>query len=167
MSDDFFDKCISAGNGGFKKALNTFLEGIGLEFLKVIQDEIKRKKIVDTRLLLGSFHKGHEKGVWEHSEGGLTLVVGTNVEYAKYVNDGHWTCEKGEAMRFVPGDVTTDASGKVISFEYNKSAKTGIMLKQRYIEGRHYWEDGIKFIEKMLPGFLEKEVQKWLDSYFG
>ena len=110
----FFGKCSTAGNGDFKKALSVFVQGLGLEFLRVIQDEIIRLKVVDTRLLLSSFHI-KDNGNAELSEGGLTVEIGTNVEYAKYVNDGHWTCGKGEAMRFVPGRVTTDASGKITS----------------------------------------------------
>ena len=157
----FFDKCSSAGNGNFKRALNTFLEGAGLEFLKVIQDEIIRRKVMDTTLLLGSFHKGDDNGIWGLSEEGLTIEVGTNVEYAALVNDGHWTCKKGEAMRFVPGYWNGDR------FQYDPSAKTGMMLKQKWVEGRHFWESGIKIIEKMLPGVLEKRIQQWMESYFG
>lgn len=167
-SDDmkqFFGKCSSAGNGDFKKALSVFVQGLGLEFLRVIQDEIIRLKVIDTRLLLSSFHIG-DNGNAELSEGDLTVEVGTNVEYAKFVNDGHWTCGKGEAMRFVPGKVTTNAVGKITSFEYDPSAKGGMMLKQKWIEGRHFWESGIKIMEKMIPGLLEAKVQQWMDNYF-
>ena len=115
----------------------------------MIQDEIIRLKAVDTRLLLASFHKGGNDSVWELNEGGLILEVGTNVEYAKYVNNGHWTCKKGEAMRFVPGYMD------------------GIMLKQRFIKGKRFWEKGIGIIEKMLPDLMERKVQQWFDSYFG
>lgn len=163
----FFDKCIKAGNGDFKKELGVFLEGIGLEFLRIIEDEIIRRKVVDTRLLLNSFHKGDDENFWEISEGGLTLQVGSNTEYAGYVNDGHWTCEKGEAMRFVPGEVETDASGKIISFEYKEGAKTGMMLKQKWVEGRHFWESGIRILDRMMPDILEAKLQQWLDNYFG
>ena len=157
----FFEKCRKAGNGDFKRQLTLFLEGLGLEFLKVIQDEIIRRKVVDTRLLLNSFHKGDSNNIWELSEKGLTLEVGTNTEYAGYVNDGHWTCKKGEAMRFVPGYWNGD------SFVYNPTAKSGMMLKQKWVEGKHFWESGIKIIEGMMPELLEAKLQQWLDSYFG
>lgn len=161
----FFGKCSTAGNGDFKKALSVFVQGLGIEFLRIIQDEIIRLKVVDTRLLLSSFHI-KDNGNAELSEGGLTVEIGTNVEYAKYVNDGHWTCGKGEAMRFVPGRVTTDASGKITSFEYDPSAKSGMMLKQKWVEGRHFWESGIKIMEKMIPGLLEAKIQQWMDNCF-
>lgn len=163
----FFDKCIKAGNGGFKKELEVFLEGIGLEFLGIIEDEIVRRKVVDTRLLLHSFQKGDGENVWEISDGGLTLEVGSNAEYAGYVNDGHWTCSEGEHMRFVPGKVETDESGKVISFKYEKGAKTGIMLKQKWVRGKHFWESGIRILDRVMPEILEAKLQQWLDSYFG
>lgn len=160
-ANNFFGKCKAAGNGDFEKALAVFLEGIGMEFLRVIQDEIIRLKAVDTRLLLASFHKGGSDSVWELNEGGLILEVGTNVEYAKYVNNGHWTCKKGEAMRFVPGYMDGNR------FVYDSSAKSGIMLKQRFIKGKRFWEKGISIIEKMLPDLMERKVQQWFDSYFG
>lgn len=156
----FFGKCSSAGNGDFKRALSTFLEGIGLEFLRIIQDEIIRRKVIDTRHLLKSFHKGGGNNIWELSEGDVTLEVGTNASYATYVNDGHWTCEKGQAMRFVPGHWNGDR------FIYDPNAKSGMMLKQKWVQGAHFWESGLKIIERMLPGLLEKKVADWMESYF-
>lgn len=163
----FFDKFMKAGNSDFKRQLSLFLEGLGMEFLRVIEDEIIRREVLDTRLLLDSFHKGNDDGIWELSEDGLTLQVGSNVEYAGYVNDGHRTCKNGEEMRFVPGDVVTDSSGKIIEFHYNKNAKTGMMLKQKWVEGKHFWEIGIRIIDRMMPELLEAKLQQWLDSYFG
>lgn len=158
---EFFEKCKRAGSGDFKKELIQMLEGLGFDFLRVIEDEILRRKVIDTRLLLASFQKGHSNDIWEFDEGGLTLEVGTNVEYARYVNDGHWTCKKGDAMRFVPGYWN---GGK---FTYDPSAKTGMMLKQKWVEGAHYWESGLKIMEAMLPGILERKLQEWINIYFG
>lgn len=158
---EFFEKCRRAGNGVFKRELSLFLEGIGLEFLRIIEDEIIRLKVMDTRLLLNSFHKGSSGTVWELSDNGLTLEVGTNVEYASYVNDGHWTCKKGEKMRFVPGYWSGNR------FIYDSSAKSGMMLKQNWVKGAHYWESGLRILDKMLPGLTEAKLQQWINSYFG
>lgn len=158
---EFFEKCRRAGNGVFKRELSLFLEGIGLEFLRIIEDEIIRLKVMDTRLLLNSFHKGSSGTVWELSDDGLTLEVGTNVEYASYVNDGHWTCKKGEKMRFVPGYWSGNR------FIYDSSAKSGMMLKQNWVKGAHYWESGLRILDKMLPGLIEAKLQQWINSYFG
>lgn len=158
---EFFEKCRRAGNGVFKRELSLFLEGISLEFLRIIEDEIIRLKVMDTRLLLNSFHKGSSGTVWELSDDGLTLEVGTNVEYASYVNDGHWTCKKGEKMRFVPGYWSGNR------FIYDSSAKSGMMLKQNWVKGAHYWESGLRILDKMLPGLIEAKLQQWINSYFG
>lgn len=152
----FFDKCKKAGSGDLKKEFELFLEGIGMEFLRVIQDEIVSKQVVDTRLLLSSFQKGDNDNVWILNEGSLTLEVGTNVKYAKYVNDGHW-----QNKRFVPGHWSGDR------FIYNPGEKSGMMLTAKRVEGKHYWESGIAIIEKMMPDFLERKMQDWLDKYFG
>lgn len=158
----FFDKCIRAGSSDLKKEFELFLEGVGMEFLKIVQDEIISKQIVDNRLLLSSFQKGEKDNLWELDGGFLTLEVGTNVKYAKYVNDGHW-----QDRRFIPADVVMGADGKVEDFTYNPSAKTGVMLHARKVEGKKYWESAIEILEKMIPNFLEKKMQQWLDSYFG
>ena len=158
---EFFEKCRRAGNGVFKRELSLFLEGIILEFLRIIEDEIIRLKVMDTRLLLNSFHKGEDENVWRLSDSGLTLEVGTNVEYASYVNDGHWTCKKGEKMRFVPGYWSGNR------FIYDSSAKSGMMLKQNWVKGAHYWESGLRILDKMLPGLIEAKLQQWINSYFG
>jgi hypothetical protein len=63
-------------------------------------------------------------------------------------------------MRFVPGRWSGNR------FIYDPSAKSGMMLKQKWIEGRHFWESGIKIMEKMIPGLLEAKVQQWMDNYF-
>ena len=80
---NFFARAERAAKGDFRKELELFLEGLGDEFLRVIQDEIERRKVMDSRLLLASFEKNTEGNIWKLEEGGLTLEIGTNVEYAK------------------------------------------------------------------------------------
>ena len=85
--ENFVKRLGTAAQGDFKRALNKFLEGLGIEFLRILQDEIVRRNVLDYRLLLHSFQKGDGENVWTLDENGLTLEVGTNVEYAKFVND--------------------------------------------------------------------------------
>ncbi|MBQ3160563.1 MAG: HK97 gp10 family phage protein [Oscillospiraceae bacterium] len=157
----FFARLQAAARGDFKKELELFIEALGIEFLRLCEDEIMRRKVVDTRLLLNSFQKGDSDNVWIWSDGKMKLEVGTNVEYAKYVNDGHWTCSKGEIGRFIPGDWQGD------KFVYNPGSKTGMYLKQQWVEGKHYWESALKIMEKMYPQFLDKKLDEWLRKYFG
>ena len=157
----FVSRLKNAASGDFKKELTLFMNGLGTEFLRVVEDEIIRRKVMDTRLLLASFHEGGEGNVWAIDDDGLTLEVGTNVTYAKYVNDGHWTNPKGVDKRFVPGRWEGD------KFIYDPSAKTGMVLKQKWVEGSHYFDSAVRIFEKMFPNILEVKLQEWLDKYFG
>ena len=158
--NDFFGKLSQAASGDFKKEIAGFMQSLGTDFLRIVQDEIIRLKVMDTRLLLASFHEGGDGNVWEIRDGGLTLEVGTNVSYASYVNDGHWLNPKGVEKRFVPGYWRGDR------FVYDPNAKTGMALKQKWVEGKHYWESAVRIFGKMFPKELDKRLQEWLDQYF-
>ena len=97
-------KLDKAAQGEFKKELVNFMEGLGYEFLRIVQDEIIRKQTVDTRLLLNSFSKGEQDNIFVLNEGSMTIEVGTNVKYGEYAAKGHWMNPKGENTRFDPGN---------------------------------------------------------------
>lgn len=156
----FFEAMSNAASGDFETEIKRFIQGIGLEFLRILQDEIIRRKVVDSRLLLQSFQYGHEENVWIIREGGLELEVGTNISYAKYVNDGHWTNKKGQAGRFVPGYWNGDR------FIYDPKADTGMYLKQKWIPGSHYWDQALRILDKMYPKLIEAKIDQWLNEYF-
>lgn len=158
---EFFKTVERAAKGDLRKEMELFLEGVGNEFLRIVQDEIVRRQVMDSRLLLASFEKGAGGNVWELTDGGLTLEVGTNVEYASYVNDGHWTNSKGVEKRFVPGYWEGER------FIYDPSAKTGMVLKQKWVEGKHYFESALKILEAMFPALWDVKMQEWIDGYFG
>jgi hypothetical protein len=157
---DFFKKMIKAGNSEFKKEIGLWYEALGFELLDIVQDEIKRKGVVDTRLLFNSFEKGTSSNVWITSNGGLTLEVGTNVKYAEAVNNGHWTNPKGVETRWVPGEWRGD------KFEYKRGAKTGMLLRQQFVKGYHYWDSAQIIFEKIFGKTLEKKLEEWLIKYF-
>ena len=159
--EDFIKRLQSAAQGDFKNELTLFMQGLGAEFLRIVEDEIIRRKVMDSRLLLASFHQGDANNVWEVNDSGLTLEVGTNVKYATYVNDGHWTNPKGVERRWIPGRWDGHR------FIYDPNAKTGMLLKQKWVEGSHYWEGAIKIFEKIFPEILEAKLREWLDKYFG
>lgn len=157
----FFGDLEKAASGDFRKELETFLDGIGNEFLRIVEDEIVSRKVMDTRQLLASFHKDAEGNVWNLDEGGLVLEVGSSVEYAGYVNDGHWTNPKGVSERFVPGSWEGDR------FIYDPGAKGGMLLKQHWVEGKHYFDAALRIIDKMFPDMAEAKLQQWVNKYFG
>jgi hypothetical protein len=156
----FVGKLRQAANGEFKNELTLFVQGLGADFLRVVQDEIIRRKVMDTRNLLASFQEGGEDGVWSVSDSGLTLEVGTSTTYAAFVNDGHWTNPKGVERRFVPGRWEGDR------FIYDPTADTGMILKQQWVEGSHYFDSAARIFEKMFPNVLAAKLQHWLDQYF-
>lgn len=157
----FVEKLEKAGHGGeFKKELSRFLDSLGVDFLSHVQDAIIREGSVDTRLLLNSFQKNSEGNVFIAQEGGLQIEVGTNVEYASFVNDGHWLNPKGVDMRWVPGKWKGDR------FIYQPNAKTGMLLKQKWIEGTHYFDDAVRLMERIAPIYMEGKMQEWIDKYF-
>ena len=155
---DFFKKMHDAGRSGeLKREFEMWLISIGTKFLKIIQDEIIRLGAVDTRQLLRSFHYGSEGNYWSISDGGLTLEVGSALEYAAAVNDGH----KQTPGRFIPGFWEKDR------FVYDPNAKGAMVLKANYVEGKPYFDNAVHIIENMLPGLLEAKLEKWLNQYFG
>lgn len=157
----FVERLNQAGRGkGFEKELSRFLDAIAVEFLSYVQDFIIQAGSVDTRLLLNSFQKSGEGSVFIAQEGSLQIEVGTNVEYASFVNDGHWLNPKGVDMRWVPGEWQGER------FIYQPGAKTGMLLKQKWIEGSHYFDDAIRLMERMAPQFMERKMQQWLEQYF-
>lgn len=151
---------LSTASSDFKKALLEFIEGLGTELLRYVVEEIKSREVVNTRLLLNSFSKGSSDGIWELNEGGFTLEVGTNVEYAKYVNDGHWKNPKGVQQRWVPGVWNGD------NFTYDPNAKTGMLLKQDWVPGKHYWDVALEAMNRVAPKFVEAKLDEWMDNYF-
>ena len=157
----FVERLNQAGRGkGFEKELSRFLDAIAVEFLSYVQDFIIQAGSVDTRLLLNSFQKSGEGNVFIAQEGGLQIEVGTNVEYASFVNDGHWLNPKGVDMRWVPGEWQGER------FIYQPGAKTGMLLKQKWIEGSHYFDDAIRLMERMAPQFMERKMEQWLGQFF-
>ena len=157
----FIERLNQAGRGKeFEKELSRFLDAIAVEFLSYVQDFIIQAGSVDTRLLLNSFQKSGEGNVFIAQEGGLQIEVGTNVEYASFVNDGHWLNQRGVDMRWVPGEWQGER------FIYQPGAKTGMLLKQKWIEGSHYFDDAIRLMERMAPQFMERKIEQWLGQFF-
>lgn len=158
---EFFQSMERAARGELRKDMEDYLEAIGFDFLRVVQDEIMRRRVMDSRQLLASFEKGADGNVWELTDDGLTLEVGTNLTYAGYVNDGHWTNTKGVARRFVPGYWEGDR------FIYDPAAESGMVLKQHWVEGKHYFDSALRMFEKIFNDRAEVKVQEWIDKYFG
>jgi hypothetical protein len=158
-----FFKLVGKSEAEFKKEVQKFAEAIGNEFLRIVEEEIKRTKTMDTRLLLNSFEKNGDGSVWTITDNGteVSVEVGTEVKYAAFVNDGHWTNPNGVKMRWVPG------YWKGKSFVYDPGAKTGMLLKQKWVPGKHYFDSALRIMDQMLPKLLEAKFDNWLGNYLG
>jgi len=164
----FVERLNWAGRGkAFEKELHKFLDALAVDFLANVQDAIIRAGSVESRLLVDSFQKNGDGNVFIAKEGGLQLEVGTNVEYASFVNDGHWLNPKGVDMRWVPGHWTGPPKDPDARFIYEPGAKTGMLLKQKWVEGSHYFDDAVRLMERIAPMYMEGKMQEWLDKYFG
>ena len=113
---------LSSANTSFKKDLEQFIEALGIEFLDIIQDEIINNENFDTGALINSYTKSEKGNIWVlgNSSYSITLEIGSELDYAGFVNDGHWTNKKGELGRWIPGTWNGDR------FEYTPNAKTGM-----------------------------------------
>lgn len=151
----FMKKLNQFGDADLRAEVVTWLDACGMQFLEEVQNMIKRMEVVDTRLLINSFTKGDGNNVWTISHGGLRLDIGTNVEYARYVNDGHYTDSSGRARRWIPGTWKGD------KFEYDPSAKTGMSLKFQWVEGRPYWDNALVVFEKMFQESFKRSLVEW------
>lgn len=73
------------------------------------------------------------------SVGGIVddiIEVGTNVEYALFVNDGHV-----QHKRFLPcRKITVDGKTRLV---HDRVSKMGVMLQERYVAGSHFMEKGM------------------------
>ena len=99
---------------------------------------------VDTSRLVSSF----QVGVVTPNE----AEIGTNVEYALYVNDGHV-----QHRRFLPiSYLSAGGRGKYIQPGNTK----GIMLKEKYIPGKHFLENGMRQTEPRLKTIGESFMQQ-------
>lgn len=153
--ENFARQCDAASQELKPYAAKT-LDEIGEEFLEIVQENIMAAGNVDTRLLISSFSKGSGNGIYELDMGNLTLTIGTHVEYAKWVNDGH----KQQPGRFIPGVWSGSR------FTYVPGAKTGMVLKASKVEGSKFFDKSVQVLENMFPELVDKAFEQFFRRYF-
>lgn len=141
---------------GIHPFMGEILEEAGNEFLDIVQEEILRAGNVDTRLLLQSFSRGSGYNIFELDFGSLILTVGTRVEYAQWVNEGH----SQSPGRFIPGIWHGDR------FVYTPGAKTGMVLKASRVEGSGFFDKSIEVLKRIVPDLAEAKFQGFINRYF-
>lgn len=161
--DQFVQALHQATHGGLRQEYEIWLEGMGFQFLDIVQDEVIQTQTVDKRRLLNSFHKGDQENIFSMTAGKLKLDVGTNLDYASYVNDGHLTIDpsKNQDRRWVPGRWKGDR------FEYDPAEKnSGMLLKFKWVDGSGYWDNAMAIFEMMFERSLERKLQQWIENKF-
>lgn len=151
-----FARSCRAAQADLKPYAGKFLEEAGEEFLDIVQGMIQSAGNVDRGKLLASFTKGSSGNVWILNSGGLTLTIGTDVEYAKWVNDGHGQ----QPGRFVPGFWEGE------NFRYTPGAKTGMVLKASFVPGSHYFDKAVQTFESVFPGRAKASFEQFFRRYF-
>lgn len=127
-------------NWDAKKA--KLLQNMGLLYERAIKDgnyvPVDTSRLVDNIFVFG-------EGIPQDY-----IEVGTNLLYAKMVNDGHV-----QHKRFLPAEKLT-VGGKT-KYLKNKDQK-GIMLSERYIQGKFFMEKGFNDakpkLEKLINSFM-------------
>lgn len=113
----------------------------------IMEEEISPLVPVDTSNLISKFSIEVQVGGAENY-----VEYGTNVEYALYVNDGHV-----QHRRFLPIQYLS-AGGR--STYIGGSNATGIMLKEKYVAGKHFIEEGMQNatprIERLINSFMDQ-----------
>ena len=84
------------------------------------------------------------------------VFVGTNVEYAQYVNDG-FQQEKG---RFVPGEWKGD------TFHYIPGHDSGMVLKGKFVPGARMFDKAVNYVEDDIPKIVEYEFRRLYNELF-
>lgn len=143
--EEFVERFASlVDNWGAKKKI--LLERMG----NIYHSEVIPNVPVDTsRLVDNIFVFGEALG--GDLSGGV-IEVGTNVEYALYVNDGHV-----QHKRFLPAE-RLSVGGKA---KYLKNTnQKGIMLQERYVAGAFFMEKGFESakprIERLIESFMQQ-----------
>ncbi|MDO4305748.1 MAG: HK97 gp10 family phage protein [Eubacteriales bacterium] len=153
---DSFARSCEAAAADLKPYAGEILEDAGEEFLDIVQSAIQSAGNVDKGKLLASFTKGGAGNIWELNTGGLTLTIGTNVEYAKWVNDGH----RQQPGRFIPGFWEGN------HFRYSPGAKSGMVLKAFFVAGSHFFDKSVQVLERMFPEMAENAFRQFFRRYF-
>lgn len=133
------------------------LDEIGEEFLDMVQGEIQSNGHIVSGALAASFKKGGAGNIYQLDTGGLTLTIGSTVNYAKWVEKGHGQ----RPGRFIPGYW----AGK--RFVYDRGAPGGMVLKANFVKGSYFFTKACAQLRELFPTFTEKAFEHFFAMYFG
>ncbi|MBZ9635589.1 HK97 gp10 family phage protein [Clostridium sp. FP1] len=141
--DEFKIEGLEESQKILEDIINKFPEEKQKELLKLglmLESEIKPLVPVDQGRLRASINS--------QVIGSDRVETGTDVDYAQAINDGHV-----QHQRFLPA-------------QYMKNCPNdkGVMLSEKFIEGKHFMEDGFQSLQPKAEVELEKWIQGILDK---
>ena len=147
---------------GFEKLLANFKEvqkGYD-QFIRSFLTEMGMRAIAQTKKLT-PVDTGNLRNNWELSQvyrkgDELYVVLFNPTEYASFIEDGHM-----QHSRWVPGEWRGDR------FEYIPGAKTGMMLKEKWIPGYHMARISVTKVEFEIPRRYNVAFQKYISRLEG
>lgn len=129
LNDDWekFEKHVSEILTNFDDLVEEQVKRLGLIYQAEVKEQITELGAVDTGRLRSSISMV--------SIDNRTVMVGTNLFYASWVNDGH-----KQDKRFVPGRWKGERF-EYIPYPHNNGQ--GMMLKAKFVKGKHFMERSI------------------------
>lgn len=153
--DSFAKRCEAAKND-LRPYIRKLMEDSGELFLDVVQAKIIAKGNIDTRKMMGSFQRGGAGNIFRVEDGGFSVVVGSSLDYAAYVNFGH----RQQPGRFIPGIW----EGK--HFRYQPGARTGMVLKAERVAPSNYFTEAEEKMQERFPEIVQKSAEQFFRRYF-
>ncbi|EKC73481.1 hypothetical protein OBE_02368, partial [human gut metagenome] len=114
-----------------------------------------------TSNMIASFTFGDTNSIWEVDKNSIT--VGSKVRYAYLVENGHWNMGEDVTHRFVPGYWKSGDTGD--KFVYDPTAKGGMMLKRKYIEGKKFFAKALLEMEGQIGEIFDSYMAELLDIF--
>lgn len=105
-------------------------------------------------------NKWELSGVFMISKDVLGVVIFNPVEYASWVEDGHM-----QRARWVPG--TWKGKGDRSKFIYIPGAKTGMLLRDKWIPGQHMARVSIAKVQMEIPARYERAFKQFAEGIYG
>lgn len=153
---NYYNK-LETGAYNFQNEIKLWLSEWCKKYLADIYNQIINRNIIDLGNLLQSFDKGEKDNIWIEKDGGLTIEVGSKNPYGAAVNNGHKTCPDGVAERWVPGEWQGN------SFRYNPNSKTGMLIKQKWIDAKPFFTSVERYASKEFAEAMSVKQNEWLE----
>jgi hypothetical protein len=131
----------------FSREYNKFVSQF---LLKMAYRTVRGTKLL-TPVDTGDLRNRWDVGSVKRSGQYLYVEIINSLEYASYVEDGHW-----QHKRWLPGIFSRN------KFKYVRGAKTGIMLREKWIPGRYMARISIAKIQQEIPRRYEMEFNQFI-----